>query len=158
MSQICSLPYYWTTTDWREANAISSMSGLAGIALSVLRRMPQPLVQVCGPLSTGGQGTLEGNTIRFQQAIAALQKRGHFVFNQLPFQPMMIRLAEAERASGYCWPILEEFYAPIFRSRLITRVFFLSGWQSSTGATWEREMVAKCVIPIEDFPDEWFGN
>lgn len=158
MSTTVSLPPFWTVQDKERVNSATTMAELGQVALGVLRRMPPPIVQVCGPLTTGGAGSLEANIARFRAAIAVLKRRGWSVFDQIPFQETMIRIGKSAGQAGYCWPILWEFYQPVFRSGLINRAFFLPGWQSSTGASWEHRMVTECLILIEEFPDSWFAS
>lgn len=160
MTVVTSLPNhpYWTIHEIMVAQRAETIAELALVALRILSRMPQPIVQVCGPISTGGAGTMEQNVARFRQAIAVLQSRGLNVFDQMPFQESMIRISKKTRESGYCWEILDEFYGPIFRSGLIKRTYFLSGWRSSIGANWERRVVRKQGIPREQFLDKWFKS
>lgn len=134
------------------------MRELGQVALAVLSQMPRPAVQVCGPLTTGGFGTLELNTKRFRQAVAKLQSMTINVFDQMPFQDAMWQIIKASGQTGYCRAILDDFYAPIFRSGLISHAYFLSDWESSIDASWERQMVKECQITIEAFPDEWFES
>lgn len=156
--QTTELPRYWTEEEKRQAAEAATMSQLARVAFTILERIPRPIVEVCGPMSTGGVGTLEGNLTRFRQAIVVLGRRGYHVFNQLPFQAEMLRIIQSGNTAkgGYCWDILEKFYEPIFASGIIARAFFLPGWHSSTGTRWERERATLAQIQISEFPESWF--
>lgn len=153
------VPAFWEASELEVVRRARQIGQLTTVALRVIRRMPGEVVEICGPISTGGCGSMEGNLERFRQAIEILpQRHPEFsVFNQLPFQTALIRLTERTRTAGqYCHEILYQFYRPIFQSGLITRGFFLSDWESSIGATWEREEMERENIHIREFPDSWF--
>jgi hypothetical protein len=158
--QIVELPPYWTEEEKRQAAEAATMSQLARVAFTILERMPRPIVEVCGPMSTGGVGTLEGNLARFRQAIVVLSRRGYNVFDQLPFQAEMLRIIQSRHVAkgSYCWEILEEFYRPIFTSGLIAQAFFLPDWRTSTGARWERSQAVLARIPMSQLLESWFSE
>lgn len=112
--------------------------------------------QVCGPISTGGLGTRELNNARFALAIERAQANGLLVFNQLPFQEALVRLSRYPEP-GYNELNLEEFYGPIFACGHVRRVLFLSDWQTSRGARWERERAAEHAITIDEYPEHWLA-
>ncbi len=152
--------YYWTWQDYLLVEKARSISELAVIALRIIGLMSKPIVQVCGPLSTGGLGSLSANQERFSLAINILHHRSrgcYRVFDQMPFQGAMARLTERRRKSGYPREILYQFYLPIFKSSNIQLAYFLSGWQESVGARWEHQTAPKYGIRIKDFPDRWFN-
>lgn len=150
------LPAYWEELDHAEARAATSMSDLSVVALRVLKRMPPRVVEVCGPISTGGLGSMESNLARFRQAIDILSRRGYVVFDQMPFQQEMVRISQAQRVTGYNHDILHLFYRTIFRSGYIAEGYFITDWESSTGASWERQEMGECGIPVYDIPSDWF--
>lgn len=118
------------------------------VAESIIALMDDPIGMVCGPISTGGLGTIEANEQQFIAAINRLVVLGHNIFDQMVFEPRMKDLiVETEE---YDWRILEHFYEPLFLSGRIRQKFFIPGWQSSTGATWEREQAKKLGITIID--------
>jgi hypothetical protein len=49
---------------------------------------------------------------------------------------------------SYPMPILEEFYLPLYQSGRIKKFFFVSGWESSFGATWEHDRAKELGIEI----------
>ena len=81
--------YYWTPADFEKLKNARTMSECLVIAMEVLDRMPQPVVMVSGPISTGGKGSVEENTRAFADAIRLLRVSGKTVFqkinNVLPF-------------------------------------------------------------------------
>ncbi len=133
-----------------------SFEELLEIALAVLGRMPKPIVQVCGPITTGGRGSAEENIKFFRAAAKLLLQKGHNVFGQMIFHDSMIRIMENKYSGdAYCMPILDIFYKGVFTSGHVSEAIFLPDWQSSKGACWERDAVLEHNIVIRDFPEEW---
>lgn len=134
---------------------------LAEIAIDRLKEMSllgKPIVQICGPISTGGLGSLEKNIARFEKAIKIANDRGLQVFDQIPFEGSMKRLsAKYPKTDGYCLPILDIFYKKVFESGYVKTTLFLPDWQSSKGATWERKLVSGLGIEVRDYPLEWLA-
>ena len=83
---------YWTKEDCKMLDNAVSYKQLLKIALRVLARMPRSCAQVCGPISTGGAGSVEKNLKRFDEVIEKLQKDGIDVFNQVPFEIPMQKI------------------------------------------------------------------
>lgn len=149
---------HWTEVETEMLESAKTFGDLASIALIILGRMKElgkPVVQICGPMSTGGFGNLTENMQLFEYAIDVANDMDVTVFNQLPFQNAMIRIADWKPGEPYVMDILEIFYRRIFESGLIAKTLFLPDWQSSHGAKWERELVAKLGIAIEEYPIEW---
>jgi len=138
---------------------IATFEDAAELAVNVLSRMNttgKEIVQICGPMSTGGLGNQKDNMIRFRLAIDRALDNGLMVFDQLPFQKTIIRLCEAKAEQvDYDWEILEIFYKRIFESGYVHRALFLPGWDKSTGASWERNLVTKLGLVVEEYPVEW---
>ncbi len=125
---------------------------LFGVAEGVLGKMPPPVGQVCGPISTGGAGSVEKNLKRFAEAIADLRKKGIEIFDQIPFEAPMRRIMSSRELAGYDHALLNDFYLPIFESRLVHKFYFLPDWKSSFGARWEHEQGLRLGIDIEYLP------
>lgn len=147
----------------RRERLADSFSALSALALMELRGKGADFVIVCGPITTGGRGSVEENVRAIRLVIDYLGS--YFeekVFDQLPYEATLWSLKDEWEAqecnSGYCLPILEEFYLPIYQSGLIVRAYFLPGWESSFGACWEREQLMKLPIAIIDFPEENFDQ
>ena len=150
---------YWTEKRKARVYLARNYTKLWWVARDILRSMPAGVVQVCGPISTGGTGSRELNCQVFALAIEYLKKKGLTVFDQMPFQDQMVGMSKryAEKNNGaYDQSLLEEFYRPLFQSGFITETHFLPGWEDSTGAKWERELITSLGIPIQDFPKRTF--
>lgn len=128
--------YYWTPADFEKLKNAHSMPECLAMAMEILDRMPQPVVMVSGPISTGGKGSVEENTRAFADAIRLLRVSGKTVFNQLAFEDKFLELSR-ESKMAYFTPILDDFFLPILKSGKIKQVVFMKDWQSSTGSRWE---------------------
>jgi len=147
------LPKYWGYFDLEQVRGVRDFKDLSQVALRVLRRMAEdgPVVQVCGPITNGGLGCRQLNVDRFRTAIEILGADGYNVFDQMPFQPAMIKLLQSGfRVSS----LLEDFYGAIFRSGLVRLLFFLPLWETSSGAIWERRQILLHRLPFTDFPED----
>lgn len=136
----CAHPLsYFTPHDHAEIAAAVTYESLRDIALCVLHRMPQGVSMVCGPISTGGLGSIEKNLTRFARAIELLAGCNVNVFTQMPFEEAMRRI----RGSGLPYKngltLLETFYYPIFSSGRVARLCFLPDWKTSLGTKWEHD-------------------
>ena len=63
---------YWTVAEIMELERVNEFNELAQIGLIVLDRMSKEgktIVQICGPMSTGGLGSLKKNMDYFQYAV-----------------------------------------------------------------------------------------
>lgn len=139
---------YWTEEDLQAVKDAKDFKELYIIAQRVLERMPQPIVQICGPIGTGGLGTVEANLEAFDKTIRSLQEKGLNVFDQMPFEwPMQVLKMKLDQ-SAYPHEILSDFYEPIFNSGLVKEFYFMSDWQSSKGATWEHKKAQDLGIKI----------
>ena len=142
---------FWTEGDASELSRAKTFEEMAAVALRVIARIPQPVGQVCGPITTGGAGSLEKNLEIFRRAIIALSISGTSIFDQLPFEPSIRRIQNWEYSAGGL-RLLEDFYFPIFKSGLIQRLYFIPGWESSLGARWEHERALELGISVEYLP------
>lgn len=145
---------YWTVSDIQALDEARNHKDLLDIALRVIDRMPQPIVQICGPISTGGKGSIEENIAEFEKAISYFINMGENVFDQMPFQDAMVRLKK-QVIDGYDERILFEFYQPIFESGLIKNLRFLPDYKSSIGAQWEEEQGKRLNIDIVYLKQNW---
>ncbi len=146
---------FWTESDRQRLAIATNFQELADIAVtSILPRMAlvgRPIVEVCGPITTGGLGCKWKNLRRFRQAILFLTEKGNLVFDPVLFEERIGHLANDHHRRGvYCEEILTVFYAQVFESGYISQAKFLPGWQSSHGATFERVKLTSLSIPIED--------
>lgn len=143
---------YWKPEDIAALETANSFAELSEIALRVLKRMPKPIGQVCGPISSGGLGSIEANLKRFDQTIEELINHGNKIFDQVPFEKYIFRLIETGRGTRDQNQLLEQFYLPILESGLIDIMYFLPGWESSNGARWEHAQAKRLGIKIVYLP------
>lgn len=142
----------------RVLESATTLDELADAATSFLKRMKQEyevVVQICGPMSTGGCGTFEGNMARFNRSVEVAIENGAAVFNQVLFQEAMIRICNWKEGDPYPEQLLTVFYARVLSSGYIDKGLFLSGWETSTGSRWERNFLTSLGIPTEEYPPEW---
>jgi hypothetical protein len=130
---------------------------LLTIAMDILSNMPRPIVMVCGPISTGGAGNITENLKNYELTIKKLADDGHHVFNQMPFEKSIqtLRKKYGSDAREQNQIILDKFYLAIYSSGLISKMFFMHGWESSHGAKWERSIAQEKKIEIIDLPKEF---
>lgn len=140
---------YWEKEDWDKLEEAESIKDLYFIASKIINRIPKPFIQVCGPIATGGLGSVEKNLNAFNKVIKKLQNEGLVVFDQMPFEEPMQKL-KVKLAPGkeYFNSILTDFYCPIFESGFISAFYFMSNWQTSFGAKWEHEKAKELGIKI----------
>lgn len=148
---------YWKFHNFLDLKKARTYFDLKEIALDVLKNMPQPVGQVCGPISTGGCGSIGENLKYFNQTIEKLNEHGYIVFNQMPFETPMQEMKVStglpkEQANR---KLLEEFYYPVFDSGLIKRVYFMHNWKTSHGSRVERERTIERKISIETLPENF---
>ncbi len=143
---------YWTPVEKALLTKASNFKELHEIARRIILRMPAPRGQVCGPISTGGKGSIKENLKEFEKAISYLEEQGQIVFNQLPFEDPMDRILRVGQGTPTD-TLLNEFYLPIFEARLVSTLFFLDNWQTSAGATWEHEQARRLKLEIVYLPE-----
>jgi len=134
--------------DLEDIERAQTFSDLADVALRVLRQMPRPISMVCGPISTGGSGSVEKNLERFHAVIDALRDERVRIFSQMFFENKLFKMKTWPSYKGGI-QLLEEFYRPIFESGFIYRMYFMPNWQTSMGATWERGEAQRLGIRAE---------
>lgn len=165
MTNTTAFDHFWREPEKRALQMAASFEDLASIALTILVRMQaeqKDVHQICGPISTGGLGNKEANLRRFQNAIIVAKRRGLLVFDQMPFEGVIGRLATEHRersgTNAYCEEILTVFYKNVFGSGVIKTAHFLPDWQTSHGTTWERKHLAEIGIGIAEYPVEWMAE
>lgn len=141
---------------------VQTFEEMADVALEILDTMSEEgkqIVEICGPISTGGLGDINLNLQRLERAIGVAIERGMYVFNQAPFENAIKRVSSnyQKNEDGYCMEILEIFYRKIFESGHIKLALFLPDWQSSKGANWEMQTALRLGIETRDFPIEWLS-
>jgi hypothetical protein len=116
------------------------------------------IVQICGPMSTGGCGDFQRNMARFNAAIEVALRHGVAVFNQVLFQKEVIRICNWKVGSPYPMELLETFYGRIFLSGFLTKGLFLPDWDTSFGSRWERKLLASLGLATDDYPAAWMDE
>ena len=139
---------YWSIEDFEEVENAKNFKDLYAVADKILKRMPQPIVQVCGPIGTGGLGNIEDNLSAFDQTIRSLQSKGFNVFDQMPFEWPMQAMKFKLSQDVYPEDILNDFYLPIFESGFISEFHFMPNWKTSRGANWEHKQAERLGIKI----------
>jgi len=137
---------YWTSLDIDALKSAQNFKDLYKIAHIIFNRMPDGIGQVCGPIATGGLGSVETNLKKFDETIKKLQSEGKIIFDQIPFEWPMQDLKKTVLEGRDS--ILNDFYLPIFESGKVKTLYFIKGWESSHGATWEHEQAQKIGIDI----------
>jgi len=127
---------------------------LAKEALETIEKMPPPVIQFCGPISTGGFGSVSDNIDCLVSLINEGSKRRLSVFNQISFERRLDKVLENH--FEYDYPLLDYFYKPILSSGKINGLIFLPLWQTSIGSTWEHDFAMSLGIPIFHMENMFF--
>lgn len=142
--------HHWTKENLEKIHSITDYEGMLEMALNVLSQMPKPVIQVCGPLTTGGLGSLKKNLEAFEKVIDHLVASGKTVFDQLPFEIPMQKF-KLNQKGKYATDLLDKFYLPLFETGFIDELYFLPDWESSLGARWEHEQAKRLGLKIVYF-------
>jgi hypothetical protein len=140
---------YWTVAEAQAVEQATTFEELFEIARLVASRMPQPLGIVCGPISSGGLGSLKSNIAQFNRAIVHVRVQGHDVFDQMPLEDALFRIKQLPYYRGDTH-LLDALYRPLFESCLIRVMHFIPGWETSYGARWERSQGQRLGLEIRD--------
>ena len=139
---------YWKEEDFVALENTRSMKDMLSVAENIISRMSSGLSQVCGPISTGGKGSVEANLAYFNEFILQLQEKGVPTFYQIPFESNIYHLLKNVEYKQTQEHILLDFYLPLFRYGKIKELHFIPGWESSVGATWEYNTVKELGLEI----------
>src|SRR3989338_7045509 len=140
---------YWEEKDWKDLEKVESVKDLYNIAKRIIDRMPKPFVQVCGPITTGGAGSIEKNLDLFNNTITQLQNNGLVVFDQMPFEIPMQILKNKFSKEKILKEMLNDFYIPIIESKMASTYYFIPNWESSSGSKWEHKKAKEFGIRSE---------
>ena len=141
------VPDYWTKEVELTSNNAKDFKELSVIGINILKNLPNKTILVCGPISTGGLGSIEANLYKLNATVHKFIKNGESVFDQTPFEDVVIKLRKKlNDINGQ--KTLNDFYLPLFKSGYIKEVRFLPDWKSSKGATWEHNLAKKLGIKI----------
>ena len=101
----------------------SELDKLADKALSKLNSMEKPIIQFCGPISTGGLGNIEDNILVLKSYIKESIENNLSVFNQMEYEEEFNRILPEHR--DYDYLLLEVFYRKIISSDNIKALLFI---------------------------------
>jgi hypothetical protein len=138
----------------RECAKAQSFEELADIAVREMEKFSESEI-VCGPVTTGGLGSVEKNIQVFAAVIDMLKKEGRPIFNQEPYEERIAELKkrwraeDPARAEAYCMPILDVLYTRIFDAGRVRKGWFIPGWESSFGSRWEHDKLKKMGVEID---------
>lgn len=130
------------------------LADIAEEAIERLRKLPTPVVRVCGPLTSGGLG-YDANLKLFQKANTVLGAKGYTVFDYFEGHHDERKIIELNLP----WEdVMEYYHKPILEANLIETAFFLPRWRESNGATWEHDFISKNTkTKIRSLPEEWLS-
>ena len=130
---------------------------LGELMLASLKELKQEnpdkkIIQVCGPITTGGLGSIQKNMEAIKDMIREMEQQGYVSFDQTPFEDKMFEIKAQRKENNtfkhYDWDLLNDCYLPIFSSGIFDHLVFLPGYESSIGAQWEYDMALKYNIDI----------
>ena len=138
---------FWTKDDVLRIKTAATFEELCVVAFEIIKRMPRPVGMVSGPITSGGEGSIKKNIAVFSKTIQSLSPKGKSIFNQLPFEGSMRRIIKTPYYKGNNH-LLETFYLPLFKSKSIKIVYFMSTWKTSYGARWEHDQALALKMKI----------
>lgn len=139
---------YWTDSDFIDLEKTKTIQEVCCIAMRIVSRMPQGIGQVCGPITTGGIGSIEFNLEYLNYNICELQEKGIHLFDQMPYEETFHRIINNQSEVEKSESILEDFYKPLFIQKKIKTLYFVKGWESSYGANWEYQKAKELGIDV----------
>ena len=150
----------------KQCEQADTYSELVGLAKAELNKFPEGcrIEMVCGPISTGGYGNVVDNLRVFNATVNGQLRRGQPVFNQIPYEGQLSFFyqrwlkEDPARASQYCMAILNQFYLPLFATRMIKVARFIPRWQSSFGSRWEWKMLFEYGAEIHYLTEKEIGQ
>ena len=66
----------------------------------------------------------------------------------MPLEESMQKMRGENDLSQLVESIQNDFYLPIFRSGVVSALYFMPGWESSNGAKWEHQVAEELCIKI----------
>lgn len=113
---------------------------------------------VFGPITTGGTGNTAMNLDVLRAVRLRLCEAGAEIFDQTRYSEELRGYEKQWRlqngSADYCWPILTEFYDPVFRAWIVGHAVFVPHSKTSRGATWEENTLGELGIPIRHLTPE----
>jgi hypothetical protein len=149
---------YWNESDLIALDSCLSFDEIGKIAFSIQIKMPEGLGQVCGPISTGGEGNIKDNMKIFSDTINVLINENILLFDQRPLEASINRIRKNLGENYSYIDLLNSIYAPLFNSRKVVRAYFIHGWESSKGSVWEHDVCVTNNIDIIYLPKGFEKN
>ncbi len=131
---------------------VQILTELAKGAIGRLGQMPQPVVRVSGPITSGGFG-YEENLRRFIKAQQILRENGFTVFDYFEDNDDEAIIKDLTLVGN---EVMDYYHQPILETGLITAVYMMPRWEESGGARAEHEHFVSNKLKVELIPDEWF--
>lgn len=133
-------------------NPKETLGELAKGAIKRLESLPQPVVRVSGPLTSGGFGYDE-NLKRFVIAQQKLREQELTVYDYFEDNSD----EEIIKSLGVSWQDVMNFYhQPILETGLIQAVYMMPKSEESNGAKMERDYFQNNNLEVNEIPSEWF--
>ena len=129
------------------------LNELAVGAIKRLENLPQPVVRVSGPITSGGFGYDE-NIRRFILAQQALRDQGYTVFDYFEDNDDEDVIKRLDVTPG---EVMNFYHQPILKTGLITTVYMMPRWEDSGGARAEHKHFVSNNLEVELIPEEWFS-
>lgn len=134
---------FWTAEDEPLLDQVEAFPAMLSLAHRILDRIPHPVGMVCGPVSSGGLGSIEKNLKALAENVRILSRCGHPLFCQIPFEEPIQRIRKVMPSAEFAPTLLSRFFQPLFEQRRIEKLFFVAGWTSSSGSRWEHEQALR---------------
>lgn len=116
------------------------------------------VIEICAPISSGGEGSVEKNLIKMNKVIDGLADLEYIVFDQMPYEKKIGEIKANREKDGkfaYDMSVLIEFYEVFFQKKLIDMLVFLPDWKTSIGACWEYFKAKSLGIQTRQIHDNW---
>ena len=151
---------HWEEVHIERAKTANDFKLLGDLVCEVAAKMPKPLFMVSGPMTTGGLGSYSKNILLFQHAIDEAAQAGIHVFNQTMLEEHLQRLVRewytCNPDSKYCSHVLTDVYETLLASGHLQGLYFMPDWNTSYGASWEREAAQRLNVAVQEYPTEWY--
>lgn len=138
---------YLSIEEKQQLQNAQTFKEIGQIATKAIKKMPNNLAQVCGPITTGGT-TIQENQEKLTKTINKLIQQGKKIYDQRPLENAIFKVREQLAKNYNPQELLEQIFKPLFETGKITTTYFIEGWKTSTGAKWEHEQAKKRNIKI----------
>lgn len=137
-----------------------SFRAMSIVPIRVLERLSaegRPVVQLSGPMTTGGLGNPDLNFRLYREAVRHAYDRMVNVHDVTAYKAPLDHLCgQLPMGNPYPWDLLNDFYAPMFQSQYVTHLWLLPGWNTSTGSAFEVVEASMNGVRVENYPVMWY--